>query len=85
MPARTKPRKYQAADLTHTVSKRQLESWGESGEETYRLKCMECDKHNFAVWYEWLYDTRAKDFYVCPNCYRRFVRDRDWKAWEVGY
>ena len=85
MPARTKPRKYHADDLTHTVSEREFECWGKGGEDYYQLKCMECDKTKSAVWYSFLFDTRAKDFFVCPMCYHKLVRDNDWKAWEVGY
>ena len=85
MPARTKPRKYKADDLTHTVSERQFESWGESGEDTYRLKCMECVKTTSAVWVHFLFDTRAKNYYVCVNCYRRLTQDNDWKSWGVGF
>jgi hypothetical protein len=86
MPARTKPRKYQADDLTHTVSEREYECWGLGKGDSYRLKCMECAKNSsFGNWYEYLYDTRAKDFYVCEGCYRKLFRNNDWKAWEVGY
>jgi len=82
MPARIKPRIYYAKDLTHTVSERKLENWGEKGEESYRLKCMaDCDR----PWWQLLKDTRAKDFYVCPRCYHKLFKANDWKAWEVGY
>jgi len=85
MPARTKPRKYYADDLTHTVSERLYEDWGTENENSYRLKCMGNHKFMEGNYFKFLLDTRAKDFFVCQGCYYRLFKDNDWKAWEVGY
>ena len=76
MPARKKARRYYADDMTHTVSERSVDF----DDGKVRLFCNECCR-----WYEHLVDTRAKDHYVCGNCYRKYAIMGDWKHWGVGY
>jgi len=76
MPARKTARRYYANDHTHSISHRSADF--EDGK--MRLLCQECLKY-----YELLFDTRAKDHFVCAGCYRRLTNNRDWKSWGVGY
>ncbi len=85
MPARTKPRRYNADDYTHSVSKRWEDIEWKDGTTGPGLVCMnKCGPYDETV-YKYLLDTRVKDFYVCVVCYRNLKRNEDWKCWGSGY
>lgn len=104
MPARTKPRRYNADDYTHSVSKREEDCEYSNGRIGPGLLCMHPwqrikmpgHENNWHVYghsdeylrpnmFEYLLDTRAKDFYVCATCYSYMKHKKDWRCWGSGY